>query len=145
MRSIGREAFDGDDPPVGRERPDWGDAGARRRSVDMDGAGTALGDAAAVLRARQPQLLADDPEERRIWIDIDLPHGPIHCQASHGSLSDSARSDLADATRRGGSIRAYASARADATGCKGRVGCSFDALEAAGSTSSAAWFKKCNF
>src|SRR5215210_5928693 len=62
----------------------------------MDGACAALGDPAPVFRSRQPELLANDPEKRRLRVDIDLPHGPVHCQAGHRNLSGSARSDLAD-------------------------------------------------
>jgi hypothetical protein len=38
---------------------------------------SALGDAAAVLRAGQPELLAQHPEQRRVRIDVDVLGFPI--------------------------------------------------------------------
>ena len=46
-------------------------AGAHRAAVDMNGACAALTDAAAEFRAGQPDLIADHPQERRLWIRID--------------------------------------------------------------------------
>src|SRR5262245_29129299 len=64
MRSIRRGALDRDDL-VGRlHAADGQRAGAHQSTVEMHGAGAALRDTAAVLRARQPRLLADDPEQR---------------------------------------------------------------------------------
>src|SRR6266480_915842 len=46
-------------------------AGARRDAVQVDGAGAALGDAAAELGAGEPERVAQHPEERRVGGDVD--------------------------------------------------------------------------
>ena len=46
-------------------------AGAHRLPVDMHGAGAARGDPAAEFRSGQPDLLAQDPEKRRLGLDIE--------------------------------------------------------------------------
>jgi hypothetical protein len=47
------------------------ETGAHWIAVDVDGAGAALGDAAAVFRTGQPQHVTQHPEERRAAVDID--------------------------------------------------------------------------
>ena len=44
-------------------------------AVDVDGAGAALRDAAAVLGAGQPELVAQHPEQRRVGVGVDLVGG----------------------------------------------------------------------
>ena len=44
---------------------------ARRHAIDVHGAGAALRDAAAVLGAGQPELLAQHPQQRRIGFGIE--------------------------------------------------------------------------
>src|SRR5215468_4965515 len=65
------KAFDGCDLRAGcgadRER-----ARPRRHAIDMDCAGTALGDAATVLRSRHPDPFSDDPQQWGIGIDIHV-------------------------------------------------------------------------
>src|SRR3989449_8584492 len=64
VRAVLGEAFDRGHPFAG----DGGhgqSAGARRDAVQVDGAGAALGDAAAELGAGEPERVAQHPEERR--------------------------------------------------------------------------------
>ena len=76
QRAVRREAFDrGDLLAVGGA--DRHGAGARRHAVDVDGAGAALGDAAAVLGAGQADMLADRPQQRRVRIDVDCEAFPL--------------------------------------------------------------------
>src|SRR5262249_35050416 len=58
-------------------------ARAHRNAVDMDGAGAALGDAAAILGAGQPDRVAQHPQQRGVGIDIDLMSLSIHAEISH--------------------------------------------------------------
>src|SRR6185369_3933596 len=61
MRAGGRQALDGDDPVGCLHASNRDDAGAHDLAVEVHGAGAALGDAATVLRAREADLLANDP------------------------------------------------------------------------------------
>src|SRR5213075_3521133 len=47
-------------------------AGEDRLAVDDDGAGPALAEFTAVLRAREPHVLAQDLEERLVGLERDL-------------------------------------------------------------------------
>src|SRR5437899_3360887 len=70
VRAVLGEAFDRGHPFAG----DGGHgqhAGARRDAVQVDGAGAALGDAAAELGAGEPERVAQHPEERRVGGDVD--------------------------------------------------------------------------
>jgi hypothetical protein len=49
----------------------------------MDGAGAALGDAAAILGAGQPDRVAQHPQQRGVGVDIDLMSPSIHAEISH--------------------------------------------------------------
>src|SRR3989442_30954 len=55
-----------------------GDAGTRRYSVDMHGAGAAKCNAAAEFGAGHTEHVAQHPEERRVGIDIDTVRGSVH-------------------------------------------------------------------
>jgi hypothetical protein len=44
----------------------------RCHPIDMDGAGTTLGNAATILRSCHPDPFSDDPQQRGIRIDIDF-------------------------------------------------------------------------
>ena len=57
-----------------------GDAGAHRRAVDMHGAGAAEAAAAAEFGAFQIDGVAQDPEQRRVVIDIDRVGLAVHIQ-----------------------------------------------------------------
>ncbi len=61
----------------GRDR---GDAGAARLAVHMDGARAAQRNAAAVLGAGEPELIAQHPEHGRIALDVHLGARAIHTQ-----------------------------------------------------------------
>src|SRR5439155_3179465 len=54
------------------ERRDRGGTGTQRLSVHLDGARAALRDAASVLGASEPELLADDPQQRSIRIAVKI-------------------------------------------------------------------------
>jgi hypothetical protein len=53
----------------------------------MDGAGAALGDAAAVFGAGQSDRVAQHPQQRRVGIDIHLMRLTIHVEISHVQTS----------------------------------------------------------
>lgn len=67
---VGREAFERGDAVVGRggERSE---AGARGFAVEVNGAGAALADAAAIFRGVKVEHVADDPEKRGIGRRVD--------------------------------------------------------------------------
>src|SRR6185295_2710257 len=66
-----REALDGGDLLAGGVA-DLHRAGTDRLSVYVNRAGAALRDAAAVFCPREPNLLADHPEQRRRRVDVDI-------------------------------------------------------------------------
>src|SRR5260221_4701040 len=70
VHAVRIEAFDGDHGAAG-DVAHRGGAGAGRLAVDMDGAGAALGDAAAVFRAGEPQLVAEIPEQRHRPVAVE--------------------------------------------------------------------------
>src|SRR5262245_27870169 len=83
MRAGGRQAFDGEDLVAGLQPSHGNGARANELAVDVHRAGAALGDAAAVLGARQTHLLADDPQQGRVGfhrhltdlaVDVELRH-----------------------------------------------------------------------
>ena len=71
LRGARREALDRRHLATG-DRRDRRRARAQGLSVDMDGAGAALRDAASVLRAGEAELLADDPKQWSIRIAVEL-------------------------------------------------------------------------
>src|SRR5262249_10786402 len=82
QRAVLRQPLDrGDLPPRGRARRHR--ARAHRNAVDMDGAGAALGDAAAILGTGQSDRVAQHPQQRGVGIDIDLMGLSIHAEISH--------------------------------------------------------------
>ena len=58
-------------------------AGARRHAVDVNGAGAALRDAAAVFGAGQADVFPDRPEQRRVGFDVDVDDFSIDVEAHH--------------------------------------------------------------
>src|SRR5262245_36476059 len=60
-------------------------AGAGGDAVDMNGAGAALRNAAAVFGAGQSDVLADRPEQRRIWLDVDVKGFSVDRKVCHRS------------------------------------------------------------
>src|SRR5688572_3991109 len=70
MIGLGRKPFDGGDALAGDLRR--GDlARARGTAVDMDGAGATQAGAAAEFGAAELEMLAHDPEQRRVGCDVD--------------------------------------------------------------------------
>src|SRR5207244_12183233 len=62
-------------------------AGTRRRAVQVHGARPAEPDATAVLRPRQPQLVAEVPEERHLGITVELSDETVDHQLDHASAA----------------------------------------------------------
>src|SRR5436190_15604561 len=81
-----REALDRRDL-LARGRAHREGAGAYCRAVDMNRTGTALRDAAAVLRAGEADLLANHPQKRGIRIDVDLLCLAVDVEANHEGFS----------------------------------------------------------
>src|SRR5262245_55977670 len=71
-------------------RGDGQHAGSDRLAVEVDRAGAAHRDAAAVLGAREPDLLTDRPQQGRGRTDVDLLSLAVDGQARHGHSSVSA-------------------------------------------------------
>src|SRR5207253_6806431 len=108
----GAEALDGDHV-LARHRARGGDAGADRAPTHEDGAGAALGETAAEMSARQPQVIAEHVEQGHVRISrLDLPVSAVdsqrqlcHARPPRGRLRDPrggvARLRCRDATTRG--------------------------------------------
>ncbi len=73
-KPVGTQAFDGRDFGT-LDRSNRRHATALRLPVHMNGASSALRDAAAEFGAGKPQFIADDPEQRRIRLDLE---GVLH-------------------------------------------------------------------
>src|SRR5207302_2682786 len=77
-----RESLDGDDrgalDGAGGRR-----AGANGLAVDMDGAGAALGDAAAEFGAGEAERVAQHPKERHVAVDLDGLIAAIDVELNH--------------------------------------------------------------
>ena len=58
-------------------------AGALHFAVDVHGAGAALADAAAVLGAGQPDLLAQRPQQRRVAVHLQVECLAVDVELSH--------------------------------------------------------------
>jgi hypothetical protein len=61
------------------------DTGTRRASVYMDRAGTALGNATAILRPGEAEAITQDPQQWCPRLSVDLIRFAIHAQGNHGS------------------------------------------------------------
>src|SRR5712691_11747564 len=83
VRARARQPFDGDDLVGGLDAPDRHGAGAPHLAVDVHGAGAALRDTAAVLRAGQTDLLADDPQERRPGLHLHVADLAVDVEFYH--------------------------------------------------------------
>src|SRR3979490_1409315 len=62
-----------------------GDAGAHGLAVEVHGAGTALSDAAAELRAGHAQRVAQHPQEGRAGRGVDLAGLAVDNEGNHGN------------------------------------------------------------
>ena len=67
--------------------PDRHRAGPRGDAVEMHGAGAALRDAAAVFRAGHADPFANDPEQRRVGIDVNIARLAVDVEFDHGVRS----------------------------------------------------------
>jgi hypothetical protein len=86
MRFFGAQALDGDDFLVFGNRVERDCAGAHRHAVDMHRARPALRDAAAIFGARQADMLADDPQERHVVLDVDLNDFAVDVELRHSDF-----------------------------------------------------------
>src|SRR5262245_7236631 len=86
QHAVLRQSLDRGDLPAG-DRAQWHRARAHRHTIDMDGAGAALGDATAVLGAGQAHSIPQHPQERGGGIDIDLMCLSIDGEISHLQIS----------------------------------------------------------
>ena len=86
MRAIGGEALDRRDLGVVRDG-DWRLTGAHGAAGDVNGAGAALSDAAAVLGAAEIQNVAKDPEERHVRGSVHRGGPSVYSQfVGHGRI-----------------------------------------------------------
>src|SRR5882672_2802305 len=85
MLAVGREPLDGGDL-LPFDAADRHRARTDGLSVDVHGAGAALGNAAAELRSGQSDLLTQDPEKRGIALDIELMRGAVDVDVGHDVL-----------------------------------------------------------
>ena len=85
MLAVGRQAFDGGDVLAGGIA-DRQAAGAYGLAVDMHGAGAAHRNAAAEFGAGQSQFVADDPEQRRLRLDVELMRLAVDGDGDHAFL-----------------------------------------------------------
>src|SRR5258708_32982788 len=84
MRLAAAQPFDGGDL-LARGFLGRGLARAHRDAVEMHGAGAAQAGAAAELGAGHLQLLADDPEQRRVVGSVDLTRLTVDGECDHVS------------------------------------------------------------
>src|SRR5690606_9623586 len=85
MRAVGAESFNRDDAPAG-------ECGERRLAradglaVDVHRAGAAESEAAAVLRARQRELVAEIPEQGHVRIAIERAIRAVDVECDHPGI-----------------------------------------------------------
>src|SRR5262249_7351714 len=83
MRAGGGEPLDGDDSVARLHVCDADGAGALHLVIDVHGAGAALGDPAAVFRAGEADLFADDPQERGICLHLHVADTAVDVELCH--------------------------------------------------------------
>ena len=81
-RSVLRQAFDGGDL-LALDRAHRQRARTHRNAVDVNRARAALGDAAAVFRAGETDMLADHPQEWRVTLHLHVVRRPIDVELGH--------------------------------------------------------------
>jgi hypothetical protein len=84
VRALRVQSLDGRDAAV-REIAQPGLPGAHRLAVHMHRAGAALGDAAAVLRAGQAEVVAQRPEQGHVGVEVKAAHLTVHGQFDHSA------------------------------------------------------------
>src|SRR6202035_3505246 len=80
-----RQRLDGGDL-LGADRSDRDLARPRGDAVDVHGAGAALGDAATIFGAGQPDRVADDPEQWRVGFNVDVIRLSVDGKGNHTVL-----------------------------------------------------------
>src|SRR5216110_2511642 len=120
VRAVLGQAFDRGHALAG-DRGHGQHAGARRDAVQVDGAGAALGDAAAELGAGEAEGVAQHPQERRVGGDgdrlalaVDGESDCGHDRASSRKMEKTCRGGRADGRGPGGFMRSEQSRRPDA-------------------------------
>lgn len=63
-----------------RHAGDWHNTAARRLAVHLHGAGAAGADSTAEFRARQSELIPDDPQQRCIRLDVNHMGIAVHIE-----------------------------------------------------------------
>jgi hypothetical protein len=63
--------------------------GSRRHAIQMDGAGTALGDSTSELGACEPDIVAKNPEKRSIPVNIDRLFFAVDLESETGHRNGS--------------------------------------------------------
>src|SRR4029453_12092100 len=58
-------------------------AGSHRDAIDVNRAGAALGDAAAIFGAGQPDVFPDRPKQRRVRLDVDIDRLSVDSELCH--------------------------------------------------------------
>src|SRR6185436_13188135 len=86
VRSVARQALDGDHAVGGLEAADRDRARTYHLAVEVHRAGAALRHAAAVLGSGEPGLLAQRPQEWRVVLDRHLARFSVDVQFRHGDL-----------------------------------------------------------
>src|SRR5712691_8386482 len=69
--------------------------GSHRGAIDVNRAGAALGDAAAIFGAGQPDVFTDRPKQRRVRLDVDIDGLSVDAELCHGISLRVARSGAA--------------------------------------------------
>ncbi len=87
VQALFRQALDGDDLLADRRRCGQR-TGTHRLAVDVHRAGAAHGDAAAVLRSGKVEVVAQDPQQRHLGLDVDGTDPPIYGQLEHSRSSE---------------------------------------------------------
>jgi len=83
-RPLGRgQAFNGGDAGPG-QCPDLQRARRRRCAADVHRAGAADADAAAVLGAGQPEVVAQHPQQRRVRRPVETDRATVYLEFDHG-------------------------------------------------------------
>jgi hypothetical protein len=83
---VRRHRLDGLDG-AGAHSRDGHDAGAHRLAVEVNGARPALGDAAAELRPRKADQIAQHPQQGHVGRRVDLARRPVDGERVHAASS----------------------------------------------------------
>src|SRR5882757_4471981 len=92
MRCADRQPLDGDDHVGGLDVAHGNRTGPLHLAVDVDRAGAALGDTAAVFGAGQTNLLPNNPKKGRVSLDWHISYHSVDIQFCHGLPPSIARS-----------------------------------------------------